>query len=507
MDPDASTDPSSPRVLVLGATGYVGGRLVPELLAAGYRVRCASRSRRSLASLPWAHRIEAVEADLFDPSSLAEAFHEVDQVVYLVHSLDVDGFEEIERTCAANARRAAEQAGVHHIVYLSGLGDDAEELSPHLRSRHTVGRELADGTVPVTELRAAVVLGAGSASFEMLRNLVEILPVMVVPRWVSHTRVQPIAVSDVVTYLLAAVEQPQPDGHRVVEIGGPDAMTYRELMDTYARVAGLRRRLIRPVPLLSPRLSSHWVNLVTPLPRKLASSLIDSLMHDVVVTDDSRLELSHHQPLPASRAIEVALSSVANLDIPTHWSGRTVREQLGRAKPWDPEWSGGAHYEECNEMLVDAPVDVVREVVRGVGGKQGWYGFGPLWAVRGLIDKAFGGAGLRRGRRHPDEIGVGEALDFWRVDELDDAVFRLRAEMKLPGDAWLEWTTLPHGRRTQLVQRARYVPRGLWGRAYWWALVPVHKVMFPVMIRRIAEAAEQLAGARSQPADASEVAA
>jgi hypothetical protein len=260
-------------------------------------------------------------------------------------------------------------------------------------------------------------------------------------------------------------------------------------MHTYADVAGLRRRLVVPVPVLTPRLSAHWVNVVTPLPKSLADSLIDSLKNDVVVTDDSALLLSDHTPLGVAAAIEAAISSVAGLDIPTRWSGFSARQRAARPAPWDPEWSGGTVYEDTRTLEVDASPGEVQRVVRGIGGDRGWYGFEPLWVIRGAFDKLVGGVGLRRGRRHPDDIVVGEALDFWRVDTIEPDLFRLHAEMKLPGDAWIEWRTEPLDcGRTRIVQRARFVPRGILGRLYWWSVVPFHVAIFPVMLRRIASA-------------------
>lgn len=491
------------RILVLGASGYVGGRLVPHLLRRGHRVRCMTRSPERLASVEWTTGggespgadLEIVEGDLDDPSSLDEVFDGVDQVVYLVHSLDEDDFELREAMGARNARNAAERSGVRRFVYLSGLGDEAEDLSPHLRSRHTVGRELAAGTVDVTELRAAVILGAGSASFEMMRSLVEVLPVMIAPRWVTSTRLQPIAIADVLVDLAAAIEAPIVESptrrHRIVEIGGADVVTYEELMQTYADVVGLRRRVL-PVPVLSLGLSTHWVNLVTPLPKTLAATLIGSLKNDVVVTDDSADGLVDHESLDTATAIEMAVSAIQDLDIPTRWSGVSPRERSALPKPWDADWAGGTVYEDCQERDVAAPSSALQRTVRGIGGERGWYGFGLLWTIRGAMDKLVGGVGLRRGRRHPDDIRVGEAIDFWRVDEIGDDLFRLRAEMRLPGRAWLEWQTTPDatGRRCTVVQRARYVPNGVLGRLYWWVLVPFHAAIFPIMLRRIATATQ-----------------
>lgn len=480
------------RVLVIGASGYVGGRLVPELLRHGARVRCMTRSPRTFTHADWVADVEVVGGDLLDLDSLRPVMEGVDQIVYLAHSLDTgEGFEEREQRSARNARIAAEEAGVGHVVYLSGLGEDDDDLSAHLRSRHRVGEELAAGSLAVTELRAAVVLGAGSASFEMLRSLVEILPVMIAPRWVTSTRVQPIAIADVLTYLTAALDRRAPEGHRIVEIGCDDVMTYRELMDLYSDVAGLRRRLVVPVPVLTPGLSTHWVNLTTPLPRELSRQLISSLTHDVVVTDDSASVLSSHQPLDARTAISTAIAAIEDLDIPTRWSGLGPEMRAAQPQPWDPGWSGGTVWQDCREQLTDVSPERFQRTVRGIGGTRGWFGFGPLWWLRGLVDQMVGGVGLRRGRRHPDEIAVGEALDFWRVVELEPDLFRLHAEMKVPGDAWLEWaTSRTDDGRTRVVQRARFVPKGVWGRLYWSVLVPFHAAIFPTMLRRIVRAAE-----------------
>lgn len=483
---------ASSRILVLGATGYVGGRLVPELVMRGHDVRCLMRSVPE--GVPWLADVDIAHGDLLDPATLTAAFDDVDVVVYLVHSLDEAGFESTESEIARNVRAASEHAGVRRIVYLSGLGDDDEELSSHLRSRHAVGTELAAGSVPVTELRAAIVLGAGSASFEMLRSLTEVLPVWIAPRWVTRTCVQPIAIGDALHYLRAAIDAPAAEHHRIVEIGGPNRLTYRELIDLYAEVAGLPRRRILTLPFVTPGLAVHWVDLVSPLPRQLAASLIGSLRNDVVVTDDSASRLSDHQPMTARSAIEASLSAVQDLDIPTRWSGLTTEQRAGRPRPWDPEWSGGTVYEYTTSTTVAASPDTVMRTIRGIGGDRGWYGFKSLWAVRGFLDEVVGGVGLRRGRRHPDEILVGEALDFWRADAVEPELFRLRAEMRLPGEAWLEWTLHPQpDGGTCIEQRARYVPRGLLGRLYWWPLWPIHAVLFPIMLRRIGRAADQLA--------------
>lgn len=484
------------RILVLGATGYVGGRLVPELLRCGHSVRCLTRSADSLEGIDWADRIEVVEGDLFDPDTLGPAFAGTDQVVYLVHSLNDENFESKELECAANTRTAAAQAGVGHIVYLSGLGDDTTELSPHLRSRHNVGRELASGPTPVTELRAAVVIGAGSASFEMLRSLTDVIPVMTAPRWVTSTMLQPIAIADVLTYLVAAIDSPgaaadSEHARRIVEIGGPDAMTYGDLIHVYAAACGLRRRII-PIPIVSPGFSAHWVNLVTPIPKRLADSLIDSLKHDVVVTDDSARRLSPHEPMSTRRAVELAVAAVGDVVVATGESGDADDRDPAQPRDWDQSWTGGTLWEDQRTITTTASPLAVQQTVRGIGGERGWYGWGVLWTIRGVIDRLFGGVGLRRGRVHPDDIAPGDHIDFWRVEVVDDHLFRLRGEMMLPGTAWIEWETTERIDGTEVVQRARYAPRGLLGRLYWLVMLPFHALIFPLMLRRLVAAAEQV---------------
>lgn len=486
------------RVAVVGATGYVGGRLVPELLAAGHQVRCLARNPERLTGVPWRDRVEVATADVLDQASLEAAFADVDVLHYLVHAMGHSGdFRTTDRDGAANTRRAAESAGVGHIVYLGGLGDDARgELSHHLASRHEVGEVLAAGSVPVTELRAAIIIGSGSASFEMLRRLVEVLPVMVVPRWVSRTRCQPIAIADVLHHLVAVVDLPH-EGHRIFEVGGPDVLTYREVMDRYAAVAGLRKRRVVTVPFLTPRLSSHWVNLVTPLPYGLARPLVDSLVADVVVAPERDIRrVLDHEPLPLDTALERSLAVVQDMAITTSWMD-AAPSAPAEPMPQDPDWAGGTIYQDRQEVDTDATPDALFRAVAGVGGGRGWYVGNRLWAIRGWLDKLVGGVGMRRGRRHPDDLRVGDALDFFRVEALDaPSLLRLRAEMKVPGDAWLEWriSTTDEG-RTRLSQLARFHPRGVAGRAYWWILLPVHVVIWRRLARRLVEVAEEVVGA------------
>jgi uncharacterized protein YbjT (DUF2867 family) len=471
-------------VLVAGATGYVGRRLVGELLARGARVRCLARRPERLDAEPWRADVEVVSGDILDRASLARAFRDVDAAYYLIHSIGSGaGWQERDRRAAENFRDAAADARVAQIVYLGGLGDDASgALSPHLASRHEVGRVLASGPVPVTELRAAVVIGSGSASFELLRHLVEVLPVMTTPRWV-RTRVQPIAVSDLLVYLTGVLGKRDALG-KVFEIGGAEVVTYRELMDGYAKVAGLRRRVIVPVPVLSPRLSSLWVGLVTPIPADLARPLVDSLVNEVVVHDHAIDNVVPHRPMSALEAIELALRRVGEFE-EREW---TPADPVAT----DPEWAGATILSDCQVVRTGATPEALYRELCALGGDRGWLVGNWLWTLRGWVDRVVGGVGMRRGRRHPTELRVGDVVDFWRVEALEPPrLLRLRAEMRLPGDAWLEWSIEP-GRAetgTMLVQRAIFRPRGLFGRAYWYTVAPFHRFIFGPLARRIASRA------------------
>jgi uncharacterized protein YbjT (DUF2867 family) len=485
------------RVLVAGATGYIGRRLVTELVAAGHDVRALARRPEKLAGEPWFDSVDTCRGDVLDRDSLVAAFADVEAVYYLVHSIGGEGdWEARDRRAAANVRDAAALAGVRQIIYLGGLGDDrtAADLSPHLRSRHEVGRLLADGPVPVTELRAAVVIGSGSASFEMLRHLVEVLPVMVTPKWVN-TRCQPIAVRDVLAYLVGVLGDERALG-RVFEIGGADVLTYRDMMVQFAEVEGLRRRLIVTVPVLSPGLSSRWVGLVTPLPADLARPLVDSLVNEVVVHDHSIAEIVPRRPLGYREAVELALRKVRDLEVVTTWADAELRGATpADPMPADPSWAGGTVLVDERTVDTTATPAALFRTVCGVGGERGWPSADVLWRIRGVMDRAVGGIGLRRGRRHPDRLRVGDPLDFWRVEALEpDRLLRLRAEMRLPGAAWLEWRIETDGDRTRLVQLARFHPRGLWGRLYWYSLVPFHGLVFGPMARRLTLDAERASG-------------
>ena len=488
----AHTAHQTKRVLVLGATGYVGGRLVPELVAAGHRVRCLARTPAKLDGRPWRSEVEVVQGDLLEPDSLGPAFSDVDVVYYLVHSLGTgEGFEERERRCAANTATAAEQAHASQIIYLGGLGDEDDDLSAHLRSRHAVGRELAARSTPVTELRAAIILGSGSASFEMLRGLVEVLPVMVTPRWVWETRCQPTGIDDVLSALQAVLARPELAG--IWELGGSDVVTYGEMMQAYADVAELRRRLIVPVPVLTPRLSAGWVDLVTSLPSALATELVLSLQNDVVVERNSIADRLGLRVLGLREALGRALSAIQELDVPTRWAAATPHHAAALPRPWDPDWAGGTVLEDRREIMIDARPATVMAQVRSLGGRDRWLGYDILWSIRSAGDALIGGVGGRRGRRHPSDLNVGDMVDVFRVVELTDSTLVLRAAMKMPGYDWLDWEALPAGGdadRTRLAQRARFVPQGVWGRLYWLMLLPFHELVFRRMLGELRDRAE-----------------
>ncbi|MBO4253939.1 SDR family oxidoreductase [Streptomyces griseorubiginosus] len=493
---NADEDAPGLTCLVTGATGYIGGRLVPELLAAGHRVRCLARSPGKLRDHPWAGRVEVVRGDVTDAESIAAALRGVDVAYYLVHALGTgEDFEETDRRAARMFGEAARAAGVRRIVYLGALtpsGVVERELSPHLRSRAEVGRILLDSGVPTTVLRAAVVIGSGSASFEMLRYLTERLPVMITPSWV-RTRIQPVAVRDVLRHLVGSARVPA-DVSRAFDIGGPDVLTYREMMLRYAAVAGLPRRIIVPLPVLTPGLSSHWVGLVTPVPAGIARPLTESLRHGVVCHER---DIVRYAPGPPGRpigfdeAVRLALQRVREARVATRWSSASVPGAPSDPLPTDPDWAGGSLYTDQREVLVDGSPEALWRVIEGIGGDNGWYSFPLAWAVRGRLDRLVGGVGLRRGRRDAARLRAGDSLDFWRVEEIEPGrLLRLRAEMRLPGLAWLEMRagTCPDG-RTRYVQRALFHPHGLLGHAYWWSVSPFHAVVFGGMARNIALAA------------------
>ncbi len=481
-------------VLVTGATGYIGGRLVPELLAAGFKVRCLVRTPAKLRDRSWLSKVEVVSGDASDPEVVAQALQGVAVGYYLVHSLGSGKrFARHDRELARTFGRVARAQKVQRIVYLGGLYPANTELSDHLDSRKEVGEILLDSGVPTAVLRAAVIIGSGSASFEMLRYVTERLPVMITPRWVAN-RIQPIAVRDVLRYLVGAAELPS-EVHRGFDIGGTEVLTYQEMMQRYAEIAGLKRRRILPLNVLTPWLSSHWVGIVTPVPSGLARPLVESLVHEVVCKEH---DIGEYIPDPPSGllgfncAVELALAKVQAYEVDTSWSSASTPGAPSDPMPSDPDWAGGSLYvdERCSE--VRATPAALWSVIEGIGGENGWYSWPLGWWVRGVLDRLTGGPGLRRGRRHRYDLTVGDALDWWRVEEIEDLrLLRLRAEMRLPGLAWLELLVEQStDGRVRFRQRALFAPRGLAGHIYWQAIRPFHGIVFGGMQRGIAAAAQ-----------------
>lgn len=505
------------RCLVTGATGYLGGRLAPRLLEEGHSVRVLARSPDRLRDVPWLAAVEVAAGDVLDAESLTAALDGVDVAYYLVHSMTSAGagFEEADRRAAENFAAAAARAGVSRLVYLGGLSPATGELSQHLRSRREVGDILLGSGVPTAVLQAAIVLGSGSASFEMLRYLTERLPVMVTPRWVRN-RVQPIAVRDVLRYLVGVAGLP-PSVNRRFDIGGPDVLSYAEMMAAYAEVAGLRPRLLVPVPVLSPSLSSHWVGAVTPVPASIARPLVESLRHEVICSEN---DIAGYVPDPPEGllgvrgAMRLALNRIGEASVETRWSSASWPGAPSDPLPTDPDWAGGSLYVDERRVPVAAPAAALWQVLEGIGGERGWYSFPLAWRARGALDRLVGGVGLRRGRRDPNRLHVGESLDFWRVEEMiPGRLLRLRAEMRLPGLAWLELGVdtgasaaadieadpQAGAAGTTYVQRALFSPRGLAGHAYWRGISPFHGVIFGGMARNITAAAERLAAPPNRP--------
>ncbi len=493
-------DGVAPLVLVTGVTGYIGGRLVPELLEAGYRVRAIARDARRLESRDWFERIEVVEGDAADGDALAEALAGVDVAYYLLHSLDTDpSFAARDRRLALGFGRAAREAGTGRLVYLGGLYPADERLSVHLESRKEVEEILLASGVPTTVLRAAVIIGSGSASFEMLRHLTERLPIIIRPRWLA-TRIQPIAVRDVLRYLVGAATMPR-EVNRGFDIGGADVLTYLEMMQAYAAVAGLPPRRAIPVPFFTPGLSTHWINMVTPVPASIAGPLVRSITHEVVTKEHDIAQFVPDPPeglLGLSRAIELALARVRTFDVTTSWRSAATPETASDPLPTDPAWAGGSLYVDDRASVVDATPEQLWTVIRGIGGVNGWYSWSLGWKVRGILDRVAGGPGLNRGRANPDRLAVGDALDWWRVEELEEQrLLRLRAEMRVPGEAWLDLTVETDGGQTRFRQKAVFRPRGLQGLLYWQAIKPFHGIVFGGMQRNVAKAAEAVTSRES----------
>lgn len=480
------------RIAIAGATGYIGGRLARRLLESGYAIRCLVRSPGKLKDRPWADepKVEIRQTDLSDQASVASNLAGCDAAFYLVHSMTSAGsdYASADLELATRFAAACQEAGIARIIYLGGLGETGADLSQHQASRREVEEALASTGVPVTVLRAAMIIGSGSASFEILRYLVERLPVMVTPRWVS-TPCQPIGVANVVEYLVGVLAIPETVG-QTYDIGGPEVLRYRDIMRLMAEELGLRRRLIIPVPVLTPRLSSYWIHLVTPLSHAIAKPLSEGLKNPVVCREDRITALIPQKLLDVRTSIRTALNKIAQHHVETSWA-------MAGALPGDPDWAGGTVFRDMRRLTIHAPDWAVFRAVCRVGGGHGWYAADWLWRIRGWIDVMFGGPGLRRGRRDPETVSYGEALDFWRVVGLDrNRRLALRAEMKLPGEAMLEFCIEdPQVDQCTLRQLALFEPRGLLGLLYWYSVVPLHFVVFRGMLRGIEREALRIAQA------------
>ena len=483
------------KILVTGASGYVGGRLVTALLADGADVRVFVRDANKAQSHSWANQVEIATGNASDFQSAKDALTGVHTAYYLLHSINLGpNFDEIESAMARNFAKAAQSCGVSQIVYLGGINND-EKTSKHLTSRANTGKELATTSVPVLELRAGIIIGSGSASFEMLRHLTHRLPVMTTPKWVSN-KTHPIAIRDVLWYLRNCAKLEKPVGG-VFDIGGPEVLTYADMMQKFAKLSGLRKRLIIKVPVLTPKLSSLWIGFVTPVPTSLARPLVGSLISEVVA--DPKKSIDKLIPKPAEGLIDVdgavklALSNVSSNTVSTRWSDATLPTAPWQKAQSDPEWAGEMLLKDKKVRTTDASIKSLWEAIEEIGGENGWYGADFLWYLRGLLDRMIGGVGLRRGRRDPIHLRVGESLDFWRVESLvSEQSLKLYAEMILPGKAWLEFriSKLPNG-KSEVVQEASFSPRGLGGQLYWYAVLPLHIFVFPTMIRNLIRSANR----------------
>ena len=483
---------NSPLYLVTGASGYVGGRLVRTLLDNDYRVRVLVRDKYKIIGQPWASQVEICEGNADNPKDLEQALAGVHTVYYLLHSINLGKtFDDIEATMARSFAQASEAAGVAQIVYLGGIAND-KNISKHLASRVSTGKELASTSVPVLELRAGIIIGSGSASFEMLRHLTHRLPIMTTPKWVSN-RTHPIAIRDVLYYLKNAAALKTPVG-KIYDIGGPEILSYADMMQKFAKLSGLPRRWIIKVPVLTPGLSSLWIGLVTPVPTALARPLVGSLISEVVADPAKSIDDLIPPPqeglLSVETAMSLALSKISDHGVETRWSDASIPTAPWQKAQGDPEWAGETILRDRRQVLSEKSAEAIWKQIEGIGGEHGWFGADFLWFMRGLIDRIFGGVGLRRGRRDQDLLRVGESLDFWRVEELERGRrLKLYAEMILPGKAWLEFSIEEKNGKTLITQEATFSPRGLGGRLYWYAVAPFHVFVFPTMLRNLVKRA------------------
>lgn len=479
-------------ILIAGASGYVGARLAPRLLDAGYHVRTLARTPAKIAGQHWGKHphLQIVRGDVLDPVSLQAAMSGCQSAFYLVHSMTaaVKDFASVDRTAAQNFVASAAQAEVERIIYLTGLGEESDLLSEHLRSRAEVARIFRQGSVPATILRAGVILGSGSASFEILRYLVDRLPVMVTPRWID-TPCQPISIVNVLNYLVGTLRADETCGE-TFDIGQEEIISYRKLMEIYAEEAQLHRRIVIPVPVLTPRLSSYWINLFTPLPPAIARPLVEGLRNPVVCHDTRIRSIIPQRLLDCREAIHDALEEIRQGQVVSSWRESGTIPPAAWRDGSDPRWAGGTCY--CDSRTIEVEVQCLQlwRAITCLGGGHGWYFADFLWQIRGLADRIVGGVGLQRGRRCPFDLRIGDAIDFWRVAQLEEGSHLLLvAEMKLPGVATLEFTiTKVSDGIFRLQQTARFLPRGLAGILYWYSVLPAHHLVFNGMLKGIASA-------------------
>ena len=480
------------KYLITGASGYVGGRLVRALVEDNLDIRIFVRDPNKIMGQPWASAVDICVGTAEKDEDLMRALSGVHTAYYLLHSINLGSkFDEIEAEMARRFAHVAETAGVKQIVYLGGIAND-KNISKHLASRASTGVGLASTSVPVMELRAGIIIGSGSASFEMLRHLTHRLPIMTTPKWVMN-KTHPIAIRDILYYLKNAAALKEPVD-KVFDIGGPEVLTYADMMQKFAALSGLKKRWIIKVPVLTPGLSSLWIGLVTPVPTALARPLVGSLISEVVA--EPAKSINAIIPLPpegltdVATAIKLALSRITDHNVETRWSDATIPTAPWQKAQGDPDWAGEAVLRDHRETITDIPAAKIWKQIERIGGDHGWFGSDLLWWIRGLIDRMFGGVGLRRGRRDPDFLRVGESLDFWRVDEIESGRrLKLYAEMILPGKAWLEFIVEERDGKTHFIQEATFNPRGLGGQLYWYAVYPLHYLVFPTMVRNILKSA------------------